>query len=408
LAEQASTVEQLTSWFNKRVTTTAVSEAPPYQGLHIGMGGSGTTRTLGTLPGKTLILDAENGTLTLAKKAIDKVDVRSWPELRAYLSFLEKAEHDYESFALDGLSRFQQLDLRWILEQAKKDEMTIPMWGQLLQQMAGMLDYVKAISDSRGMHVAITVLEKTIVDEERGAVVERIPDLQGQIATKIAPMFNNVVYHVTKETKAEEGRPYGIIEYGALTRPFGVRLLARSRGDALDTLEEPDDAKGGGVNAWQQKIAAVLLRNEAVMQTAKDFGVSKPTVEAALASTPPAPPAAPTGLPPEGTDEEQAEDEAERRAIQDEARAEPPESPIPAAAPSSKRSPAAHKLGIEIEELFNALSAKAPHKTHEVMALVVKLCQEQGSPDVRSLTTTKALGSVLRGLREYDVKAQVF
>ena len=226
-------------------------EKPLYFGLHIGPSGSGKTSCMGSMPKPMVLLDAEGGTIPLRKKkGITVLTINTWQDFRMALAHLEEGKHNYKSLAVDGLAKFQAYSIADILRANDKTFVTQELWGVVLQHANGVIEYLQTIGATREMHVAVTTLETTYDDKERGVPIAIMPDLKGSIRDRIAAMFDVVVYHATKELPAKEGEEHGKLLYRALTKPYGTRVLARDRWEALEIAEEPN------IEHWIEKIWA--------------------------------------------------------------------------------------------------------------------------------------------------------
>lgn len=82
-----------------------------------GGAGVGKTSLIRTIPGKTLILSAESGLLSIADVDADVVEVTSLEDVRDAYKFLAQGEHDYTWVALDSFSEICEVLL--IEEKAK-------------------------------------------------------------------------------------------------------------------------------------------------------------------------------------------------------------------------------------------------------------------------------------------------
>lgn len=75
-----------------------------------GFPGAGKTHLISTLPGKTLILSAEAGLLSLhGKMEADVAEVKSVDELREAYRLLSTGTHDYQWVALDSFSEIAEV-----------------------------------------------------------------------------------------------------------------------------------------------------------------------------------------------------------------------------------------------------------------------------------------------------------
>lgn len=255
------TNEEAAKFFQENVRSTTQIEDILYSGLHLGPSGAGKTTSLGTMPKPMVILDAEGGTTPLRKtKGVDVIPILDVNDFKHAMQFLEFGKHKYKSIALDGLAKFQSFVISNILDsenetRRRKNQpqvtfVTQELWGVVLQHTAASIEWLQVAAARQKCHLAVSVLQTTYTDEERGIPIAIMPDLKGSIRDRIAAMFDVVVYHATKEEPASEGEEHGALIFRALTKPYGIRVLARDRWNVLDTAEVPDLA------SWIEKIQA--------------------------------------------------------------------------------------------------------------------------------------------------------
>lgn len=383
--QQIATLENLAS---KNVHPVSEVDGATYFGLHIGPGGSGKTTMLGTLPGKALIIDAEGGTLSIREKPnVDVWTCADWGEFSDALNYFGNVEHDYDSLGIDGLSTFQLYNTQSICVNNSKDKsrpaefMHKDWWGITLRHMRGTVNGLRAFQ-LQGIHVAVTVLEKETMDGD--VIVQRIPDLQGQIKGKIAPMFDTVVYHLVKEHPPEGKAEHGKHEYRALTKPYGTRDLARDRWNVLEGVEKLDLENGDGISRWMDRIAEAV--EDGAKPEAKASG-SEPKVRKGKA-------AAKKGRPKKGA---KASPEKKAAAKAADTPPEPvriPESPEEASdmVHKSTQEPAGEpetptegdppaelaRVALAVQESFHKFVSKAPHLGDEAIKALTGALSEAG------------------------------
>lgn len=281
-----------------------------YFGLHIGPPGSGKTHTIGTMPGKVLVLDCRdggNGTAPLVDQGerIQVFPVTDWTQVKHAIRFLATGEHDFSSVAIDGVSKLQDYDLRHIIDNAPPNEkgrkptfMELAMWGIARDHLTNFVNHMQGVCESRKLHCMMTVWEKELVEEKTEN--KMIPDIQGSMKNRLAGMFDVVVYHVTKGEPGEDGGPEKI-EYAALTVPFGDKVHAKCRWQQV----LPDGTKRQALHAvevdpniteWIERIrtgtASVIQAKGMRVQSATAMEHGQPAQEAPAAPAPaPAQPA---------------------------------------------------------------------------------------------------------------------
>lgn len=78
--------------------------------------------TFCTTPGQdnVLILDPEDGTEGMVKRNPHVWKIRQWEDLDDAYHFLREGKHEYTWVAVDGLTRFSNMSLRWVMRQSEE------------------------------------------------------------------------------------------------------------------------------------------------------------------------------------------------------------------------------------------------------------------------------------------------
>lgn len=83
----------------------------------------GKTRFCSTA-GRVLIIDPEQGTQFTTKTDPDVWAIDEWEDLDEVFRFLRSGQHDYEWVALDGLTRMQNMALKFVMKQAEEADLS--------------------------------------------------------------------------------------------------------------------------------------------------------------------------------------------------------------------------------------------------------------------------------------------
>jgi hypothetical protein len=79
-----------------------------------------------TTPGQdqVLILDPEKGTEGMVKLNPHVWPIHKWEDLDEAYNFLKSGNHSYSWVAVDGLTKFSNMSLRWVMHQAEERDLT--------------------------------------------------------------------------------------------------------------------------------------------------------------------------------------------------------------------------------------------------------------------------------------------
>lgn len=202
-----------------------------------GPSGIGKTTLASTLEGRTLIVSAESGLLSLAGKSIDYIEVvgktasEKIESLRIAISIILKNTDAYDNIFVDSLTEIGQIMSEYQLDLVSNDKSkSLLAWGEYFKQMRG---FIKVIRDMSQFNVIVTSLEKTSQDEYQRRFVT--PDLQGSISTQVSQYFDEVFYYNydCKEDKTER----------VLYTDGLKNVLCKDRSGRLDKIEKPNLAE---------------------------------------------------------------------------------------------------------------------------------------------------------------------
>jgi phage nucleotide-binding protein len=181
-----------------QVSKTSEIKAKRINALVYGQSGIGKTVLLGSLTGKTLIVDLENGLLSLKGKDIDYIKVGSLDELKYALTAIGKS--NYENICIDSLTAVSDM----VFEEGKtkypEDRQTMKLYGYQLEVMSRFIRYCRDMDKN----IFFTALEKTTADEIGRRF--KVPDLHGSISQKAAQYFDFVFNYQIVKIEEEEKR----------------------------------------------------------------------------------------------------------------------------------------------------------------------------------------------------------
>lgn len=157
--------------------------------------GFGKTSTLGTLKGKTLLLNVENGFLVLKDKDIDTIDITSISTLGEVYKALVDGSLQYDNVAIDSLSEIGEM----VVSELMQDEYygdprnAMVLWKTYSNRMTNI---VKMFRDLKGFNVIFTALVENVDANGTITKMPMIPAKKFQL--KLPSLFDEVYYGVVK------------------------------------------------------------------------------------------------------------------------------------------------------------------------------------------------------------------
>lgn len=218
-----------------KIKNTKTKTSSRITALIYGPSGIGKTTLAKTLPGKTLIISAESGLLSLSGMDIDYVDIcegkgstqLKLEHLRDILKHLSSEKTEYENIFIDSLTEIAQIMVQFqqTLYPDKKDSMNL--WGAYNTQIRA---FIKHVRDLSPYNIILTALEK--VDKDEIGRRYKIPEMNGAVAAQIAQFFDEVLYYTEIENEKEKKR--------VLITSSSSNFIAKDRSGKLNQYEIPD------------------------------------------------------------------------------------------------------------------------------------------------------------------------
>jgi phage nucleotide-binding protein len=195
--------------------------------LVYGQAGAGKTTLASTLEGKTLVVSAESGLLSLKDFTVDYVTVEGasgkekLANLRSIISEVNKS--DYENVFIDSLTEISQILYDDASQAYPNDSHTQKRYGLVKENTIKMIKYLRDMKKN----VILTALEK--VDKNDQGRRFMYPNLIGSSAVE-CPGFFDFVFHLEVFEKDEK-------KIRALLTDAKDNVLAKSRTNTLKEYE---------------------------------------------------------------------------------------------------------------------------------------------------------------------------
>jgi hypothetical protein len=205
--------------------------------LIIGESGAGKTHTAKTVNGNPLIINAENGLLTLQDCDFPVADISQEEPAEAKLIKLtniykylttKEAQEKFDWIFIDSLTEISQILVQSLFDKHPDRKDALVVWGEYAKKMKSI---IKAFRDLRGYHVVMTSLAARDKDEH-GRMFYGV-DMAGKISQQCPALFDEVFYLRTYED-----------ENGEIKRAFQTRTndnyIGKDRSGKLELFESPN------------------------------------------------------------------------------------------------------------------------------------------------------------------------
>jgi len=190
-----------------------------------GASGSGKTRLCGTTGGKTLIISAEAGLLSLRGQDIDVWEVKSIEDLKEVFSFL-RDDKTYDWVCLDSISEVAEVVLS---AEKKLTKDPRKAYGEMQDVMTSL---IRAFRDLP-KNIYMSAKQDKVKDEATGAVFFG-PSAPGQKIAASLPYFFDFVFCLHNWKDAEGNYQ------SALQTHRDAQYEAKDRSGVLATVEAPN------------------------------------------------------------------------------------------------------------------------------------------------------------------------
>lgn len=194
--------------------------------LIYGQSGAGKTRLSATLKGRTIILSAEAGLLSLREFDIPSVTITTMDELEEAYAYLAESS-EYDNIVLDSLSEIAEQVLEHEKRTCKDGRMAYAQLGEKVVQL------VKAFRDLPGKNVVCIAKVERAKDDMTGAMLYS-PSFPGSKLAANLPYYFDEVWALRVEKDAD-GNPLRVLQTAA-----DNQWTAKDRSGALDQYEDAD------------------------------------------------------------------------------------------------------------------------------------------------------------------------
>lgn len=199
--------------------------------IHIclyGKSKTGKTSLIETLPGKTLVVNADKGLLALdGSDNVDYVDVDNFNHMIEVMQFIKSDKCKYDNVVIDSMSVVADQILKYLDDKGVKG---FERWGDYGKYLQGIISTLRDSNDFN----SVTIFE-LVEKENASGLLEKKVGVQGNLASRIGYFYDFFLASRVKHNKDES-------VYKIQTRTQdGFECGCRHKG--LPTFIEPDLGK---------------------------------------------------------------------------------------------------------------------------------------------------------------------
>ena len=193
--------------------------------------GYGKTTAAKTLPGKTLVVDAESGLLPLRGAGVDYVSIEGKTELEKFKNFRSLlgliAASDYDNIFLDSITEIASYFLAEAESVYPEAKNTQQRFGHFKKTFQSFLKYTRDLDKN----IIYSALDK--VEKDEVGTRYHYPNIVGSLAQEASALFD-FVFHIiiVKDSEGNEKR--------ALLTKATDGYKCKDRSDKLSKLEPVD------------------------------------------------------------------------------------------------------------------------------------------------------------------------
>jgi energy-coupling factor transporter ATP-binding protein EcfA2 len=154
------------------------------------VGGSGVGKTnLFRSTGRTIIISAEGGDLTLNDVDVDSIRVKSLAELKEAYIYVSEHSKDYDTVGIDSITEIGELIVAELKKMPEYSEMKdgMKLWMKFSEIM---LQIAKSFRDIDGLNVVILALPESIKNGFEEKIMPMIP--AKKVQAKLGSLYDEV------------------------------------------------------------------------------------------------------------------------------------------------------------------------------------------------------------------------
>lgn len=159
-----------------------------------GASGSGKTKMIETLPGRTLVINADKGLLSLkGSSQIDYVNINNFNDMIDAMKYIQSKDCDYDNVVVDSVSAVADKLLDFL---EKKGLKGFDIWRDYGKYVKGI---ITTLRDSTSFN-SVSIFELSRKENESGITVNGV-GLQGSMASKVSYFYDCFLAARVKHTR---------------------------------------------------------------------------------------------------------------------------------------------------------------------------------------------------------------
>lgn len=199
----------------------------------------GKTTFAATLGEQPLIIDFDDGILSLKELGVNYVQPRTWEEILELVTLIRggklREKLVYDHIIVDSLAFMYGVVMEGVLKIAKRTTPQIQDWGLANERTKMVVDYLLKARTEQHYHFTLIAHEKIDKDEERGKIIGGIGATPG-LMNVLPAMFDEFYYITVQQVGQTVKRVINTVQAGFF--PAGTRSAGK-----LLNAEEPNMQK---------------------------------------------------------------------------------------------------------------------------------------------------------------------
>jgi hypothetical protein len=202
---------------------------------------SGKTTFAASLGEKPMVVDFDDGVLSLKELGVNYVQPRTWEEVLELVANIRSGQLrktvDYDHIIWDSHTFFYMIVMEGVLRLSNRKQPQIQDWGLANDRVKLVYDQLVKTRAQQRFHFTIVCHERTDKDENTGIILGGI-NATPQLMAMLPGMFDELYYLTAKATAGSDGKLF--VKRSLYTVSSGLFPAGTRSAGKLESIEVPD------------------------------------------------------------------------------------------------------------------------------------------------------------------------